>query len=280
MPNASYERNYEPPLNSLEELMDKVATFFPDCSKVFSGTEFAYSFDENPEICSTPSSQKTKYFSDIKKFFSSYQKLSHRSCYFELSIKDKKELETKATIEIHLAESPHLDRRLSIDLRCDDESKSKEILSLFDSNMNKKPNTPELIREEAPINRYENFLSKEMINKFKLKQHPELKYSRLVVLLDEINSSWNNGNYIAVGLLIRAVMNHIPPALGFKKFEEVANNHKCDRSVKPALEQLQNSAKNLFDIIAHEQISKKEPRNISGEDVNCRQSLKLLLDEM
>jgi hypothetical protein len=72
-------------------------------------------------------------------------------------------------------------------------------------------------------------------------------------------------------------MNHIPPALGFKKFEEVANNHKCDLSVKGSLDNLQNSAKKLFDIIAHEQISKKEPRNISGEDVNCRQSLKLLL---
>ena len=92
---------------------------------------------------------------------------------------------------------------------------------------------------------------------------------------------WKYGNYIAVGLLIRAVMNHIPPpALGFKNFEQVANNHKCDRSVKSALDNLQNSAKKLFEIIAHEQISKKEPRNISGEDVDCRQLLKLLLDEM
>ncbi len=288
MPNTSYERNYEPPLNSLEELIDKVAAFFPDCSKVFSGTEVSYSFDENPEISSDPSSQTNKDFLDIKEFFSSYQKLSHRSCYFELSIKDKKELETKATIKIELFESPHLNRSLSIDLRCDDESKSKEILCFLDSNMNKKPNITERIRdqikrigEETPINRNENCLiSKEMIDKFRLKQHPKLKYSRLVVLLGEINSSWNNGNYNAVALLIRTVMNHIPPALGCKSFEAVANNYKCDRSVKSALDNLQKSAKNLFDIIAHEQIYKKEPRNISGEDVNCRQSLKLLLDEI
>jgi hypothetical protein len=288
MPNASYERNYEPPLNSLEELIDKVAAFFPDCSKVFSGNEFAYSFDENPEICSTPSSQKTKYFSDIKEFFSSYQKLSHRSCYFELSIKDKKELETKATIEIELFESPHLNRSLSIDLRCDDESKSKEILCFLDSNMNKKPNTTERIRdqikrigEETPINRNENFLiSKEMIDKLRLKQHPKLNYSRLVVLLGEINSSWNNGNYNAVALLIRTVMNHIPPAFGFKKFEKVANNPNFISSVNKALGTLQNSMKHLADIIAHEQISEKEPRSISGVEVDCRQSLKLLLDEI
>ncbi len=281
MPNTSYERKYEPPLNSLEDLVDKVAAFFPDCSKVFSGTEFAYSFDENPKMFSIPSSQTTKDFLDIKEFFSSYyQKLSHRSCFFKLSIKDKKELETKATIEIHLLESPHLGRSLmSIDLRCDDESKSKEILNLFDSNMSKKPNTIEGTSDQ--INRNENFLiSKEMIDKFRLKQHPKLKYSRLVVLLGEINSSWNNGNYNAVALLIRTVMNHIPPALGCKSFEAVANNYKCDRSVKSALDNLQKSAKNLFDIIAHEQIYKKEPRSISGVEVDCRQSLKLLLDEI
>ena len=288
MPNTSYERNYEPPLNSLEELIDKVAAFFPDCSKVFSGTEVSYSFDENPRMFSIPSSQTTKDFLDIKEFFSSYQKLSHRSCYFELSIKDKKELETKTTIKIELFESPHLDRSLSIDLRCDDESKSKEILCFLDSNMNKKPNTTERIRdqikrigEETPINRNENFLiSKEMIDKFRLKQHPKLKYSRLVVLLGEINSSWNNGNYNAVALLIRTVMNHIPPVFGFKKFEEVANNPKFSSSVKRALGTLQNSMKHLADIIAHEQISEKEPRSISEVEVDCRQSLKLLLDEI
>ena len=283
MPNTSYERNYEPPLNSLEDLVDKVAAFFPDCSKVFSGTESSYSFDENPKMFSIPSSQTTKDFLDIKEFFSSYyQKLSHRSCFFKLSIKDKKELETKATIEIHLSESPHLgDRSLSIDLRCDDESKSKEILCFLDSNMNKKPNTTERIREETPINRNENCLiSKEMIDKFRLKQHPKLKYSRLVVLLGEINSSWNNGNYNAVALLIRTVMNHIPPVFGFKKFEEVANNPKFISSVKRALGTLQNSMKHLADIIAHEQISEKEPRSISGVEVDCRQSLKLLLDEI
>lgn len=47
---------------------------------------------------------------------------------------------------------------------------------------------------------------------------------RLFGLLDELNDNHTRGNVYACHMLLRAVLDHIPPLFGCKRFSEVANN--------------------------------------------------------
>jgi hypothetical protein len=66
---------------------------------------------------------------------------------------------------------------------------------------------------EARIKEFENLVSKT----FDLK--------RLITMLKELNSAFENKNYISVIALVRSVMNHIPPVFGFSTFDEVKSRY-------------------------------------------------------
>jgi hypothetical protein len=79
--------------------------------------------------------------------------------------------------------------------------------------------------------------------------------TRLVRLCEEINSNYQDQCYMAVALLARTVINHVPPVFGFKTFAEVAANYggpKAHRSFKTIAQRLENAARDIGDMIAHE----------------------------
>jgi DNA segregation ATPase FtsK/SpoIIIE-like protein len=106
----------------------------------------------------------------------------------------------------------------------------------------------------------------------------------LVNILEEINRCYGNECYIACGILIRALLDHIPPLFEKKNIEEVVNNYSWDRSserssrkiVKTLYEKI-----SFFELNIHKQISKKV-LNINQDeyDLPDTTSLKLLLNEV
>ena len=58
-------------------------------------------------------------------------------------------------------------------------------------------------------------------------------------------------------MLIRTVLDHVPPIFGKKNFDEVANNYG-GKSFKGAMQHLQNAARNVADGHLHQQIRKSE----------------------
>jgi len=94
----------------------------------------------------------------------------------------------------------------------------------------------------------------------------------LVNILEEINRCYGNECYIACGILIRALLDHIPPLFEKKNIEEVVNNYSWDRSserssrkiVKTLYEKI-----SFFELNIHKQISKKV-LNINQDEYDLR----------
>lgn len=124
----------------------------------------------------------------------------------------------------------------------------------------------------------DNYVDISVIKKLKLLRHPKFKLDKLVLFCEELNSNYQNRNYLSVSILVRSIMNHIPPIFECKNFKELANNY-AKNSIKKNFQNLQNSLKHIGDNHAHSQIAKSNliPTHIQ---VNFQADLDVLLNEI
>lgn len=78
---------------------------------------------------------------------------------------------------------------------------------------------------------------------------PKVNVVALVRMCNEINLSYAHDNVLATALLMRTVLNHVPPAFGHATFEQVVA--QSARSLKEAFEHLQNGLRKIVDFYAH-----------------------------
>jgi hypothetical protein len=101
-----------------------------------------------------------------------------------------------------------------------------------------------------------------------------------VRLCEEINSSFGMQNYYATAMLIRGLLDHVPPMFGLKTFGEVANNYAGGgRSFKETMHHLENASRKVGDAHLHMPIRKSETLP-TPQQVNCGQQLDVLLSEI
>ncbi len=81
---------------------------------------------------------------------------------------------------------------------------------------------------------------------------------KLIQLCNELNSCYQHQAYLAVAMLTRAVLDHIPPIFGAKTFTEVVNNYAGTRSFKDSMRHLDASARKIADAHLHVQIRSRE----------------------
>jgi hypothetical protein len=105
-----------------------------------------------------------------------------------------------------------------------------------------------------------------------------LDLRRLVRMCEELNSSFAAANYIASALLLRAILDHVPPILGARTFGEYSASI-AGRSVKAVMDKLQSSSRHVADNWLHQQIRATESLP-SGTQVDFRQELDVLLSEV
>lgn len=82
--------------------------------------------------------------------------------------------------------------------------------------------------------------------------------SKLIRFCEELDYAFLNENYLSVGVLMRAIIDHIPPIFGCKNFSEVSNNYNGTKSFKKSMEHLNVSLRNISDSYLHTHIRKKE----------------------
>ncbi|MCG2793051.1 MAG: hypothetical protein L6262_05860 [Weeksellaceae bacterium] len=82
--------------------------------------------------------------------------------------------------------------------------------------------------------------------------------SKLIRFCEELDEAFLNKNYLSVGMLIRGIIDHIPPLFGCKNFSEVSNNYNGSKSFKKSMEHLNVSLRNISDSYLHTHIRKKE----------------------
>jgi hypothetical protein len=86
-------------------------------------------------------------------------------------------------------------------------------------------------------------------------------FARLVELCREINVAAANRCHMSTAMLLRTILNHVPPVLGFGTFAEVASNYggpKSQKSFKGTMQRLEGSLRNIADMHLHSPIKSHE----------------------
>ncbi|MEY9531937.1 hypothetical protein [Sinorhizobium fredii] len=107
-------------------------------------------------------------------------------------------------------------------------------------------------------------------------------FARLVELCREINVAAANRCHMSTAMLLRTILNHVPPVLGFNTFEEVANSYggaKSQKSFKASMQRLQGSLRNIADMHLHSLIRSREDVPTAVQ-VDFAADLDVLLGEM
>lgn len=122
------------------------------------------------------------------------------------------------------------------------------------------------------------FVDKTRIESLNEIRSPLFDLSKLVKLAEELNDAHRLENYFSVGVLVRAILDHIPPIFKKKSFGEVANNHGS-KSFKDVMLNLDNFSRKIADGILHSHIKRKEslPNAIT---VDCKHGLDVLIGEI
>ena len=108
----------------------------------------------------------------------------------------------------------------------------------------------------------------------------DFDFKKLVRLCEEINSAYGQQCYYATAMLVRGLLDHVPPLFGFRTFSEVANNYAGGgRSFKETMHHLENASRKIGDAHLHMPIRKSETLP-NAQQVNCGQQLDVLLSEI
>ncbi len=124
-----------------------------------------------------------------------------------------------------------------------------------------------------------DYINQQRISDIERLNNNDFDFDRLIKICKEINSNAHNGNYFALGALIRILLDHIPPIFGFKTFKEVSANYQSGKSLKSSLRNLENSSRNISDGLLHQRIRKKETLPTLNQ-VNFSPDIDVLLSEI
>ena len=87
----------------------------------------------------------------------------------------------------------------------------------------------------------------------------DFDFRKHVRLCEEMQLAYGQQCYYATTMLIRGLLDHVPPVFGFKTFNEVANNYAGGgKSFKEAMHHLENASRKIGDAHLHMPIRKSE----------------------
>ncbi|MFT3820146.1 MAG: hypothetical protein QM750_21455 [Rubrivivax sp.] len=140
----------------------------------------------------------------------------------------------------------------------------------------------ELLRQfqsSLPSYRTTPYVEEARIDELAAIENPPFSTSKLIRLLREINLAYASDSVFTVGILLRAVIDHVPPIFGVASFAEVANNYNGTKSFKAAMRRLNDSLRNLADSYLHVQVRQVESLPTMTQ-VDFRAELDALLSEV
>jgi len=123
-----------------------------------------------------------------------------------------------------------------------------------------------------------NYIDEDRIKQLRAIESHQFDLLKLIQLCQEINYCYKGESYFAVAMLVRMLLDHVPPIFGFKTFNEVANNYE-GKSFRKAAQNLQNSLRNIADYLIHMPIRNREVLP-SRLQVDFSHDLDLLLSEV
>ncbi len=125
----------------------------------------------------------------------------------------------------------------------------------------------------------DRYVSDQRIEELRSLAPKQFDLTRLIRLCEEVNAAYDDDSYMAIGMLVRAIIDHVPPVFGSKTFTEAANNYNGPKSLKPSMQRLDVSLRNPADSFLHVQIRSREVLP-SFQQVDFRADLDVLLAEV
>ena len=122
------------------------------------------------------------------------------------------------------------------------------------------------------------FVELSVISELKATTAAKFDLSKVARLCEELNSSYAAGNYLASILLIRMLLNHVPPIFGHQTFAQVVSN--APRSMKDLLRPLEEKARDVADHHTHSLVRHKECLPTKGQIEPFKPNIELLLHEL
>lgn len=104
-------------------------------------------------------------------------------------------------------------------------------------------------------------------------------FGRLVRLCEELNLAHEHDCHMATAMVVRAIVDHVPPIFGYKSFGEVVNNYPGAKSFRGSMQHLDGSLRNVADAHLHVQIRSRESVPTPAQ-VDFRADLDVLLAEV
>ncbi len=129
-------------------------------------------------------------------------------------------------------------------------------------------------QEKAPAKLYVN---EKRILELKNIKSTKFDLSKTAQILEEINRSFKYQNYLSIILLLRMLIDHIPPIFEMETFKEVANAQPI--SVKKTFLRFDEHVRNVADHYIHQKIRKKEHLP-NDTQIDFRSELDFLLGEV
>ena len=123
------------------------------------------------------------------------------------------------------------------------------------------------------------YVALERIEELEQLKNDSFDLSRLIQLCKELNYATEDKSYLAIAMITRTIINHIPPIFNCKNFSEVANNYNGGKSFKQLMMRLNNSLKNIADSHLHKQISEVETLP-NFQQVNFSPEIDVLISEI
>lgn len=131
--------------------------------------------------------------------------------------------------------------------------------------------------DEEDFDFLEKYISDEKIEQLK-EIETGFDLSKLLELCRELNINYSTRNYYAVIMLVRTIIDHVPPIMDCKSFGQYANEVKGN-TLKKMMLRLEDQSRKVADILLHEQIGKKHPVP-TKQQVDFRSEIGFLLDEV
>jgi hypothetical protein len=103
--------------------------------------------------------------------------------------------------------------------------------------------------------------------------------SRLIKICEELDLCFQNECYLAVGMLTRSLLDHVPPIFGQSDFQQVANNYGGSKSFKDIARGLETMSRKIADSLLHTQVRRREALPTRTQ-VDVRPGLDVILAEV
>ena len=128
-------------------------------------------------------------------------------------------------------------------------------------------------------NNFHTYINTGRIKELKSIKSTKFDLIKLIRLCEEINISFLNKAYLSCGMLVRSMIDHVPPIFGSSNFSEVENNYKGTKSFKESMKHLNVSSRKISDQYLHTQIRNKEVLP-NEQQIDFSNDLDVLLSEI